>query len=258
MGIGEIKLFPLYTIWNRSSKRLGVRIFTFFDGGTAMKNDNTTPMAASVYDKEINNTIPYYSAFYQQTFEVIEQMNFSNLYWLDLGCGTGSLEKLAFERFTNLQFVVVDPSEKMLQEAKGKLGNQKIQYLCGDSVSIKYDSCFDVATAIQSHHYMQEEERKKATEKVYQALKKGGIYISFENVVPADETIKSMELLRWRKYQQRHGKTEQEAKAHNARCGVNYFPITIEEHMKLMKSAGFEHVHMFWYSYMQMGIYAIK
>lgn len=45
-------------------------------------------------------------------------MNFSNLYWLDLGCWTGSFEKLAFERFTNLQIVAVDPSEKMVQEEK--------------------------------------------------------------------------------------------------------------------------------------------
>ena len=89
-------------------------------------------------------------------------------------------------------------------------------------------------------------------------MKKGGIYISFENVVPSDEEIKNKELLRWGKYQQRHGKTETEAKAHNARCGVNYFPLTVEEHIELVKKTGFKYVHVFWYSYMQMGIYAIK
>ena len=43
-----------------------------------MKNDNTTPMSAGVYDQEINNTIPYYSEFYDQTFDVIEQCNYYN------------------------------------------------------------------------------------------------------------------------------------------------------------------------------------
>ena len=223
-----------------------------------MKNDNTTPMAAGVYDQEINNTIPYYSEFYDQTLDVIEQCNFEKLHWLDLGCGTGSLEKIAFERFVEPQFVLVDPSEKMLEKAKEKLEGHSVQYICGDSVSIDFDSCFDVVTAIQSHHYMHEEERKKATENVYRALKKGGIYISFENVVPEDETVKSMELLRWGRYQQRHGKTPAEAKAHNARCGVNYFPLTTSEHIALLKQTGFEHIQIFWYSYMQMGIYGIK
>lgn len=44
---------------------------------------------------------------------------------------------------------------------------------------------------------MHEEERKKAAECVYNALKKGGIYISFENIIPEDEEIKKFELLRW-------------------------------------------------------------
>lgn len=223
-----------------------------------MQNDNTTPMSAGAYDKEINNTIPYYSEFYSQTLDVIEQCDFKTIHWLDLGCGTGSLEKLAFQKFENPQFVLVDPSEKMLEKAKEKLEGCNIQYICGNSVSIDFDSAFDVVTAIQSHHYMHEEERKRATENVYKSLKKGGIYISFENVVPKDSDIKEMELLRWGRYQQRHGKTQAEAKAHNARCGVNYFPLTVPEHIQLLKQTGFRYVHVFWYSYMQMGIYGMK
>ena len=39
------------------------------------------------------------------SFEVIEQCKFTELKWLDLGCGTESLEKLAYERFHHLQFI---------------------------------------------------------------------------------------------------------------------------------------------------------
>lgn len=223
-----------------------------------MKNDNTTPMAAGVYDKEINNTIPYYEQFYEQTMDVIEQCDYTELHWLDLGCGTGSLEQAAFQMFHQPKFVLVDPSEKMLEQAKKKLENHSVQYICGTSASVDFDSCFEVVTAIQAHHYMHREERQEATQKVYKALKKGGIYISFENVVSEDEAVESMELLRWGRYQQRHGKTEAEAKAHNLRCGVNYFPLTVSEHIELLKQTGFEHVHVFWCSYMQMGIYGIK
>ena len=66
------------------------------------------------------------------------------------------------------------------------------------------------------------------------------------------------ELLRWGRYQQRHGKTEAEALAHNARCGTSYFPLTVREHIDLLKSTGFTDVHVFWYSYMQMGVYAFR
>ena len=223
-----------------------------------MTNDNTTPMAAKEYDQKINNTIPYYSEFYNQTIDVVEQRDFENMKWLDLGCGTGSLEELAYQRFSDVEFVLLDPSEKMLEQAKAKLKNESIQYICDSSVSIEFSNRFDVVTAIQSHHYLHEPERRKATECVYQALKKDGIYICFENIIPEDEELKKSELLRWGRYQQRYGKSEEEAREHNARCGVNYFPLTANQHIQLLKEVGFSKVHIFWISYMQMGIYAIK
>ena len=41
-------------------------------------------------------------------------------------------------------------------------------------------------------------------------------------------------------------------------CGTKYFPLTMEQHIQLLKSVGFRKVHVFWISYMQMGIYAMK
>ncbi|MGN0358906.1 MAG: class I SAM-dependent methyltransferase [Blautia sp.] len=88
-----------------------------------MVNDNTTPLSAKVYDEKINDTIPYYPEFYDQTMDIVEQFGFRDMKWLDLGCGTGTLEKLVFQRFPDVYFTLVDPSEKMLEQAKIKLNN---------------------------------------------------------------------------------------------------------------------------------------
>ena len=109
-----------------------------------------------------------------------------------------------------------------------------------------------------SHHYMSEVERLVAVKRMYDALKEGGIFISFENAIPDREKVKKQELLRWGRYQQRQGKTEAEALAHNARCGTSYFPITVLQHVQLLRDTGFNEVQVFWYSYMQMGVYAFK
>lgn len=221
-------------------------------------NDNTTPMSAAEYDDKINNTIPYYSEFYAQTLDVIAQCGFSELDWLDLGCGTGTLEEKALQVFPSARFVAVDPSEKMLEQARNKLAGHKIAYVIGKSLEISYKAQFNVVTAIQSHHYMREEERRQSVQNVYDALRDGGIFICFENVIPESEDVKKQELLRWGRYQQRHGKTEAEALAHNARCGTSYFPITVPQHIQLLESCGFKDVHVFWLSYMQMGIYGFR
>ena len=67
-----------------------------------MDNDNSTPMTAKEYDKQINQTIPYYSEFYSQTLAIVEQCSFKEIDWLDSGCGTGSLEEMAYQRFSSL------------------------------------------------------------------------------------------------------------------------------------------------------------
>lgn len=221
-------------------------------------NDNSTPLSAKEYDSEINKTIPFNSTFYEQTIDVIAQCNYPAIRWLDLGCGTGTLEERALTHFPDARFTLLDPSEKMLSQAKRKLSAYDFDYICGKSTDIVFENEFDVVTAIQSHHYMATEERALAIEKVFHALKKDGIFVCFENVVPADDAIKKRELLRWGRYQQRQGKTAEEALEHNARCGVNYFPITVEQHIQLLQKTGFRAVHVFWISYMQMGIYAIK
>ena len=53
-------------------------------------------------------------------------------------------------------------------------------------------------------------------------------------------------------------KTVKEVDAHIQRFGVEYFPITISEHLRLLKECGFSTVEILWVSYMQAGFYAIK
>ena len=223
-----------------------------------MSLDNTTPMAAREYDQKINATIPYYPEFYEQTLDVVEQCHFESLDWLDLGCGTGTLEELALRRFPQARFVLVDPSEKMLEQARAKLRDDTTPCLCRSAADIDFTGRFDVVTAIQSLHYMEHPAHRTALQRALQALRPGGLFIAFENVVPQAEDLKEFELLRWGRYQQRHGKTAEEARAHNARCGVNYFPYTVHQYVQLLQDVGFSKVHVFWLSYMQMGVYAFK
>ena len=185
-------------------------------------------------------------------------MHYPAINWLDLGCGTGTMSDKAQKIFTDVSFTMVDPSPQMIEQAKTKTAHTNSTYICSGSEGIDFENEFDVVTAIQSHHYFHEDTRKTANENVYRALKDGGIYIYFENVIPECPEVKSFELQRWGSYQLAHGKTEKAVQEHIARCGVNYFPITVKQHIELLQEIGFTNVHVFWYSYMQMGIYAIK
>lgn len=226
-------------------------------------NDNTTSHMSTEYDDKVRMTIPNYDFFHSETISLIRTINPMPDKWLDTGCGTGNFIVKANEFFKDTKFVLADPSNEMLDIAKGKL--RKIDELkieafetIGTQDMLSYSKEFDVITAIQAHHYLDAEGRKAATENCFRMLKDNGVYITFENIRPLSATGTEVGLERWRQFQRLNGKSEEEAKKHVDRFGKEFFPITIEEHLQLLRKSGFSTVEVFWFSYMQAGFYAIK
>jgi tRNA (cmo5U34)-methyltransferase len=225
--------------------------------------DNSTPHLSSKYDAQIRNTIPYYDDFHAETIHFIKATGMNPKLWLDTGCGTGSLVKHAFDIFKEAIFILADPSPEMMNEAKNKLqkkeGGGRIRFL--DPVStenLSLKSKFDVITAIQSHHYLSQAKREKATKTCYGLLKNKGLYVTFENVRPSSKKGIENAKKYWSDYQRSKGKDAETVKDHMKRFDSEYFPITVEEHLKLLKACGFQTVELFWYTYMQAGFYCIK
>lgn len=225
------------------------------------KSDNTTPLPSKEYDSNIYNTIPYYGCFHQETINLIKSMDRKPKIWLDTGCGTGTLVQKAIPHFKSTCFVLSDPSNGMLDEARIKLEEygDKIKILKPKPThEISISMNVDVITAIQSHHYMTKEERLNATKACYELLKENGIYIVFENISPLTERGIQIGKKYWKDFQISKGKSEKEVMNHLNRFNVEYFPLNVEEHLSLLRECGFKLVELFWYSYMQAGFYCIK
>lgn len=223
--------------------------------------DNSTSHMADVYDDQIEQTIPYYRFFHDESINLIKVLNQSPRKWLDTGSGTGNLVQKALARFPETKFVLADPSLPMLTIAREKLSaeiNQVDFIQCSTQDLINENRYFDVITAIQSHHYLDIPTRLKATENCFRMLAAGGIYITFENIRPATAVGIRLGLARWENYQIQKGKSAEEAQKHIKRFGNEYFPITIDEHVNMLEKAGFGIIEVFWLSQMQAGFYAIK
>lgn len=178
--------------------------------------------------------------------------------WLDIGCGTGKMAKVAFEQCNVKRMICTDNSSAMLEVARQKISSSYVEFLKLPIEEINYDSQFDVITSILVNHYMTYEERMIAARNCYHALKEKGIFITFENFAPCDEAMKNLYLKRWKKYQYSKGKSIEECKKHLSRYNTEYFPITIQEQIKILRDCGFMGVEIFGCSYMQVGILARK
>ena len=225
-----------------------------------MTRKNTTVYSAAEYDEKILATLPFYESFHQQTVDLVRSLPKSPEKWLDIGCGTGNLYLRANKCFQNTEFTLADPSQEMLAIAREKIAaDQNPVFLLSDSQSLTFpDNSFDVISAIQSHHYSDKAERKKAVENCFRMLRPGGVFIVFENVRPRSENALPLVQKRLENYQTRRGRTPDEARRHIARFDREYFPITIPDHLRLLEEVGFSVVEILWASYLQAGFYTMK
>jgi len=226
--------------------------------------DNTTPYQACEYDKNVRLTIPFYELFHTETIDLVKAMKPDAKAWFDTGCGTAYLVENALPHFPRTAFVLADPSQAMLNEAKRRLQNiqpERVKFL--DSAATEglrgnLSPQPEVITAIMCHHYLMPEKRWDATAVCFNLLAQQGLYVTFENIRPhCEETVK-LSLERWKRFQISKGRDISAVEEHVKRFNKEYFPITVDEHLDLLKSCGFRVAELFWYSQMQAGFYAIK
>jgi tRNA (cmo5U34)-methyltransferase len=227
------------------------------------ERDNATASPAAAYDAHVEQTIPYYRALHEETLRLVETLAGEPGIWLDTGCGTGALVKKALPRFPRTRFLLADPSPAMMEQARGKLagsGEGRVTFLNpSDSagVDVGAQRC-DAITAILSHHYLDREGRRAALAHCHSLLAEGGVLVYFEIVRPNTERAMEIGKEYWKAYQTRMGKPAGDAEAHMKRLDRQLFPITVSEHLEVLRESGFATADLFWYSYMQAGFWAIK
>ena len=220
--------------------------------------DNKTSQSAALYDTNVEKTIPWYSQFHAQTLDLVGTVMPEPSLWLDTGCGTGNLAAKAVARFAGLKFILSDPSAAMLDIAREKLQDTDVEYIQSGSETLSLARSVDVVTAIMSHHYLTEAQRGIATANCFAALTPGGVYVTVETIRPFSATGTEVGLARWRQHQLTSGKPVEEVDKHISRYGVELLPITIEQHLALLRQVGFSTVEILWVSGLQAGFYAIK
>lgn len=220
--------------------------------------DNNSAFNVDEYDEKIAQTLPYCQDFYQTVVDLVSVYFKEEPRWLDVGCGTGKMAEVALANLEVESFLFCDSSSKMIEFVSKKFKLSNVDFLNESIEKLSFNNEFDIITAIQVNHYLHRDKRIIAIENCYRGLKDNGIFITFENYAPFSDVGKELGLARWKKYQLNHGRNINEVQNHLNRYGQDYFPITINEHMKLIKDCGFKVVEIIWLSYLQVGFLAIK
>ncbi len=219
--------------------------------------DNKSAFSSSEYDRNIRDTVPFYEDFFVQIADAVRARKSDAVSWLDVGCGTGEMARTVLNNIGIERFVFCDSSEKMLAVAESRSAAPNTEFIRADIRSLPYNEEFDVVTAIMINHYFGVNDRVKAVRNCFNALKSDGMYFCFENFAPT-ENLTELYLKRWRQFQLERGRSKEECERHISRYGKEYFPITINGEINIIKSCGFRAAEILWVSCMQAGFLAIK
>lgn len=216
----------------------------------------TIPWDAAAYDRKVAQSLPYYALFHEQVISAVRALFDRPVAWLDTGCGTGTLARRAAAAVPLSRLVLSDPSPDMLALARRRMAGVQAEFWRLPSGQLPEQESFDVVTAILCHHYLSPDERRAATRRCLEALRPGGVYITFEHTAPRTDWGKALVLRRWDAFQQENGRDAETVQTHLARYGTEYFPITAEAHLKLLADVGFDAAELLWSAYLDTGFIA--
>lgn len=184
------------------------------------------------YDQHMLRDIAGASAFYPYTAALLPQ---GKADILDLGCGTG-LELDEYLRLApNARITCVDLSRGMTELLLAKHPQSDIQIVLGSYFDVPLgENCFDGAVSVESLHHFTMERKLPLYQKLYAALRPGGIYVETDYAAAddADEARMFSENARIRREQG----IPEEAFYHFDT------PLTCAHTLALLREAGFENV----------------
>ncbi len=227
--------------------------------------DNLSAHNAVDYDQKVRQTIPFYEVIHSEVMRLAKVFRPDVRCWIDTGCGTGYLVQRALAAFPEARFILADPAEAMLVQARRRLADALKNRVTILPPIPSSELCFrvelgqaDVVTAVQCHHYQKADGRLNALRACFETLEPGGLFVTFENIAPRTPEGVRAGLAGWKSFLVSQGRTEEEADKHLARYNTEFFPITVEQHLGVLAEAGFRLVELFWFSQMQAGFYALK
>lgn len=164
-----------------------------------MKNDkvlNAFNDASDKYDNYRKQAIPNMDLFYESAIN--QTTDYINPKILDLGAGTGILTQLLINKHPESEITLIDFSEEMLDKAKNKFkDNPNITYIKDDYLSHSYENSYDIIISSLSIHHLEDDEKQRLYQKIYDQLNVGGIFINADlilgNTPNTEELFKSID-----------------------------------------------------------------
>jgi len=206
---------------------------------------------AKEFDETIIKLIPLYNRMINSMVSVIPFDNFYEFKVLDLGCGTGNVSKMIKSNFPNAKISCVDIAENMIEMAKLKLqAYEDVEYYIGDFSEFDFESNYDViVSSLALHHIKTDDNKKKLYNKIYKALKSGGIFLNSDVVLGSNDSLSKIYRKKWIEHMLKHVPGKDVEEKWLPKQNSEDFPSSLMSHLTWLDETGFESIDVVWKYY---------
>lgn len=193
---------------------------------------------AATYDQGAQAAIIGHDSLYEVVMTMLNGHPMERV--LILGAGTGTETILFKKGFPHVQVVAIDPSEPMLEVARGKLAAQGLEVDLRCGVLEQFDDLTDLDAVVMIgvlHHLSGPEEQERLLEQLGQRLKTGGLLLSGSQVGPMSDPLRARAWeQRWRDF----GATDDEVRQRREKV-KEIHALDLERFLGWLEQSGFRH-----------------
>jgi tRNA (cmo5U34)-methyltransferase len=219
---------------------------------------------SKLFDDMLRRSSPHYSEIQEMICDIAVDFVRDNTDIYELGCSTGNLMDALLKKTGNrrVRVVGVDSSAAMLEKARLKLRKfAKSRYrlinrdLNDPGRIIKNTNIVISNLTLQ---FIRPINRKAVVGRIYEGLKKGGVFILVEKIIADDPAMQVLFTDLYHRFKARNGYSKTEILRKRLALENVLIPYTVKENVRLVKEAGFPVIEEFFRWYNFCGIVARK
>ena len=232
---------------------------TLFDTKAPAEKFEFNERVAEVFDDMLDRSVPFYKKVIEMTAEIMGGALQQGDAVYDLGCSTGTtlLHLARMMESKRLRFIGVDNSKAMLNKALRKAEMfsmaDRILFIEQDITRVDFSGAGGIILNY-TLQFIKPAVRLEFLEKIYSALRPGGVLILSEKIGSQDREFNALFLDSYHRYKKRRGYSELEISNKREALENVLIPLSIRENMDMLKRAGFRRAETFfqWFNFVSV------
>lgn len=210
-------------------------------------------LIAEEYDANRKKFITCFEDYYKSTTKFIASNITEPKRVLDLGAGTGLLSYFWYCHFPASEYVLVDIADDMLNVARKRFaGIDTVSYQVAD-YSIELPAWdFDVIVSALSIHHLENGDKEKLFERIYEKLPEGGLFVNYDQFCAGQACMDGWFDSYWESQLTDSGLTKRDIELWKERRKLDR-ECSVEEEEAMLRKSGFRSVKCV-YSYQKFSV----